>query len=88
MANHKSALKRIRQNIKGAARNKGALSRVRTFLRKFDEALALGEKGAIGVAFQRAQSEIQRGCRKGILHANTASRKISRLSRRIKSLKP
>ncbi|MDR0406790.1 MAG: 30S ribosomal protein S20 [Holosporales bacterium] len=86
MANHQSALKRIRQNAKRAARNRGNLSRIRTFLRKFEEAIASRKKEAIGVAFRQAQAEVQKGVRKGVLHANTASRKISRLNYRVKAL--
>jgi small subunit ribosomal protein S20 len=86
MANHQSALKRIRQNAKNAARNKGNLSRIRTFLRKFEETLASGGKETTAEAFRQAQSEIQRGVRKGILHANTARRKVARLNARVNGL--
>jgi small subunit ribosomal protein S20 len=86
MANHQSALKRIRQNVKNAARNKGNLSRIRTFLRKFEETLASEKKETAMEAFRNAQSEIQRGVRKGVLHANTARRKVARLNARVKAL--
>ncbi|MDR1910490.1 MAG: 30S ribosomal protein S20 [Holosporales bacterium] len=86
MANHQSALKRIRQNVKSAIRNKGNISRVRTFLRKFEETIASGKKEAIEEAFRRVQSEMQRGARKGVLHVNTARRKIAQLHARVKAL--
>ncbi|MDR2417087.1 MAG: 30S ribosomal protein S20 [Holosporales bacterium] len=86
MANHQSALKRIRQNAKNAARNKGNLSRIRTFLRKFEETLASGKREAAIEAFRQVQSEIQRGVRKGVLHTNTARRKVARLHTCVKAL--
>jgi len=86
MANTDSARKRIRQTEKRTARNKARKSRVRTFVRSLEEAIAKGDKAAAQEAFRAAQPEMQRAVTKGTLHANTVSRKISRLSARVKSL--
>lgn len=86
MANTASARKRIRQNEKRVARNKARKSRVRSFVRKLEEAIATGDKAAAQVAFRAAQPELQRAVTKGTLHANTVARKVSRLSARVKSL--
>jgi small subunit ribosomal protein S20 len=82
MANHKSALKRIRQTEKRSALNSGRISRIKTFVKKFISSLGSGEAVS---AFSCAQSEIQKGVSKGTLHKNTANRKISRLSRLLKT---
>jgi small subunit ribosomal protein S20 len=82
MANHKSALKRIRQNKKRTDRNGDRINRIRTFIKKFTT--NLGSAEALS-AFSSAQSEIQRGVTKGVLHKNTANRKVSRLSKMLKS---
>jgi small subunit ribosomal protein S20 len=86
MANTDSARKRIRQTAKRTARNRARMSRVRTFLRKVEQAIASGDKGAAQQAFQAAQPELQRAATKGVLHDNTVARKLSRLSSRIKAL--
>jgi small subunit ribosomal protein S20 len=86
MANTKSAKKAVRVTIKRTAINKARRSRVRTYMRKVEEAIASGDKGAAETALRAAQPEIMRGAQKGILHKNTASRKISRLSARIHAL--
>ena len=86
MANTDSARKRIRQIEKRTARNRARMSRVRTYLRKVDQAIASGDKGAAQEAFRAAQPELQRAATKGVLHDNTVARKLSRLSTRIKSL--
>ena len=86
MANTDSARKRIRQTEKRTARNKARKSRVRTFVRSLEEAIAKGDKAAAQEAFRAAQPEMQRAVTTGTLHANTVSRKISRLSARVKSL--
>jgi small subunit ribosomal protein S20 len=88
MANTDSARKRIRQIEKRTARNRARKSRVRTFLRKVEQAIATGDKGAAQEAFRAAQPELQRAADKGVLHDNTVARKLSRLSSRIKSLTP
>jgi small subunit ribosomal protein S20 len=86
MANTKSAKKAIRVSEKRTEINKSRRSRVRTFVRKVEEAIATGEKKTAEVALQAAQPELMRGAQKGILHKNTASRKISRLAARIRAL--
>ncbi|MCA3351094.1 MAG: 30S ribosomal protein S20 [Roseomonas sp.] len=85
MANNASARKRIRQIEKRSARNKARKSRVRSFLRKVEEAVKSGDKAAAQEAFRAAQPEMQRAATKGVLHANTVARKLSRLSARVKS---
>ena len=86
MANHKSAQKRIRRNARRAEINGMRRSRIRTFLKKVELAIAGGDKSAAQTAFQTAQPELQRGVTKGIVHRNTAARKLSRLSSRIKTM--
>ena len=86
MANTDSARKRIRQIEKRTARNRARRSRVRTFLRKVEQAIATGDKGAAQEAFRAAQPELQRAADKGVMHDNTVARKLSRLSSRIKAL--
>lgn len=86
MAHHKSAKKRIRRNDNRRVINKNRVSRIRTFIRKVEEAITSGDKTAADAAFKTAQPEIQRGVTKGVLHQNTVARKLSRLSRRIKAL--
>ncbi|GBD41129.1 30S ribosomal protein S20 [bacterium HR39] len=86
MANYPSAKKRIRQTIKRTMRNKARRSRIRTFVRKVEEAIARGDYEAAREAFVKAESELRRGVTKGVLHINTAARKISRLSKKVKAL--
>jgi len=86
MAHHKSAKKRIRQTVKRTDVNRSRVSRIRTFVKKVELALASGDADAARAALKDAQPEIQRGVTKGVLHQNTASRKISRLSARVKAL--
>jgi small subunit ribosomal protein S20 len=86
MANTDSARKRIRQTEKRTARNRARKSRVRTFLRKVEQAIAAGDKGAAQEAFRAAQPEMQRAADKGVMHDNTVARRLSRLSSRIKAL--
>ncbi len=88
MANTDSARKRIRQTEKRTARNRARKSRVRTFLRKVEQAIAAGDKGAAQEAFKAAQPELQKAADKGVMHDNTVARKLSRLSSRIKALTP
>jgi small subunit ribosomal protein S20 len=84
MANIASAQKRIRQTLKRTARNKARKSRVHGAIRKVEEAVASGDKDVALAAFRAAQPELQRAVGKGVLKANTVSRKISRLSARVK----
>ena len=86
MANHKSAQKRIRSNARRAERNRSRVSRIRSFVKKVETAIAGGDKAAADAAFKEAQPELHRGITKGVIHRNTAARKISRLSARIKAL--
>lgn len=87
MAIHKSAKKRIRRNAKRAAMNKSRLSGTRTAIRKVEEAIEAGDQKAAAEALKAAQPLIHRTAAKNILNEKTASRKISRLSKRIKTLK-
>ncbi len=86
MANSPQAKKRARQNETRFAINKARRSRVRTYLRKVEEAIASGDKEAAAAALREAQPELMRGVSKGIFHKNTAARKMSRLSARVKAL--
>lgn len=86
MANIKSAKKRIRKTERQTAVNIQRRSRVRSFIKMVEEAVATGDKDAASAALRAAQPEIMRGTTKGILHKNTASRKISRLARRVKRM--
>jgi small subunit ribosomal protein S20 len=86
MANHKSAEKRIRQTERRTAVNRARVSRIRTFVKKVEVAIASGDKDAARAALLVAQPEMHRGVTKGVLHKNMVARKLSRLSSRIKSL--
>jgi small subunit ribosomal protein S20 len=86
MANTPQSKKRARQNEARFAVNKARRSRIRTFVRKVEEAIAAGDKGVAAAALQAAQPELMRGVTKGVLHKNTVARKISRLAARVNSL--
>lgn len=86
MANTPQSKKRARQAERRQDINKARRSRIRTFLRKVEEAIATGDATAAGAALAAAQPELDRGVTKGVLHRNTASRKLSRLSARVQSL--
>jgi len=86
MAHHKSAEKRIRQTERRTIVNRLRVSRVRTFVKKVELAIASGDKQAAQAAFAEAQPIIDGSVSKGVMHRNTAARKISRLSARIKSM--
>jgi small subunit ribosomal protein S20 len=86
MANTASARKRIRQTIVRSARNQARLSRMRTFVKKVETAIAGGDRAAANAALIAAQPEMQRAAGKGVVHKNTMSRKLSRMTARIKSL--
>ncbi len=88
MANTASARKRIRQTEKRTVRNHARKARMRTFIKKVEVACAAGDKAAAAEALRLAQPEMQRAVGKGVAHLNTVSRKISRLSARIKALSP
>jgi small subunit ribosomal protein S20 len=84
MANHASAKKRARQTVKRTVVNTARKSRIKTFIKKIELALLAGDIKAAEAALKAARPEIQRGVTKGVLHKNTASRKISRLTARVK----
>ena len=86
MANTASARKRVRQTIKRTERNRARKSRMRTFVKKVEAAIAGGDKSAAAEAFRAAQPEMQRAATKGVVHLNAVSRKLSRLSARIKAM--
>ncbi len=86
MANTASARKRIRQTETRTARNHARKARMRTFVKKVETALASGDKSAAARALQEAQPEMQRAAGKGVIHANTVARKLSRLSARVKAI--
>ena len=86
MAHHKSAKKRIRQTERRTAINRARMSRVRSFIKKVETAIDSGDKQAAAAALKEAQPELQRGALKGVIHRNMASRKLSRLSARVKKL--
>ena len=86
MANHKSAKKRIIRNANRAEINKSRISRIRTFIKKVETAISSGDQVAAQTALKEAQPEIMRGVTKGVLHKNTASRKVSRLAARVKAV--
>ena len=86
MANTPQAKKRIRRNASRAEVNGARVSRIRTFVKQVESALAAGDKDAARAALQRVQPELARGVSKGVLHKNTASRKLSRLTRRLTAL--
>lgn len=83
MANTKSAKKAVRKIARQTEVNKARRSRMRTFIRRVEEAIASGDQSAAQEALKQAQPEIMRSAQKRVLHKNTASRKISRLSARI-----
>ena len=86
MANTRSAKKMVRKIAARTDVNQARRSRMRTFIRKVEEAIAGGDKAVAEAALKAAQPEIMRSVAKGILHKNTASRKISRLSSRVNAL--
>lgn len=86
MANTSSAKKRVRRDARKTATNIGRRSRIRTFIKKVESAIEGGDKEAANAALKEAQPEMMRGVTRGVVSKNTASRKISRLSRRIKAI--
>lgn len=86
MANSKQAKKRIRRNDSRAEINKSRVSRIRTHIRKVEEAITAGDQATASTALKSAEPEIMRGVSKGVLHKKTASRKVSRLSKAVKSI--
>ena len=86
MAHHISAKKRIRQTERRTEVNRSRTSRIRTFVKKVELAIAGGDKTIAAAALRVAEPELMKGVQAGVLHKNTASRKVSRLAARIKSL--
>jgi small subunit ribosomal protein S20 len=86
MANTPGAKKAVRKIARRTEVNKSRRSRVRTFLRMFDEAVTAGDKEKAKAAFNEAQSEVMRAVSKGVIHKNTGSRKVSRLAAQLKKL--
>lgn len=86
MANTPQARKRIRRNERRAEINTNRVSRIRTFVKKVEAAIAGGDKSAAADALKEAQPELARGVARGVLHKNTAARKMSRLTKRVASL--
>ena len=87
MANHKSSKKRILRNNKRNEINSNRISRIRTYIKKVENEISSENKDKANEAFKLAMPEIQRGVSKGLIHKNTASRKLSRLSNKIKTIK-
>ncbi len=86
MAHHQSAKKRIRQIKRRTEVNRGRIGPMRTSLRKVEDAIASGDREQAAVAFRAAQPHLMRGAQRGVAHPNTVSRKLSRLSARIKAM--
>ena len=86
MANTPQSKKRARQNERRNDINKARRSRIRTFLRKVEEAIASGDAAVAKAALEAAQPELARGITKGVLHKNTVARKMSRLAHRVNVL--
>ena len=86
MANTPQAKKRIRRNASRQVINHSRISRIRTFLKAVESAITTGKKDDAAAALKKVQPEIARGVSKGIIHKNTAARRVSRLSKRIASL--
>ena len=86
MANTPQAKKRIRRNANRATINHARISRIRTFVKQVESALAAGKKKEAAEALKMAQPELMRGVSRGVIHKNTASRKLSRLSKRVVAL--
>ena len=86
MANHKSSEKRIRQTVRRTAVNRKRESRIKALLKKVETAIAAGDKTAATKALKEAQPQLMKGVSKGVLKLGTASRKMSRLSSRIRQL--
>ena len=86
MANTPQARKRIRRNERRRVINGARVSRIRTFVKQVETALAGGDKDAARAALQQMQPELARGVSKGVLHKNTAARKLSRLTKRVAAL--
>jgi len=87
MANHASAKKRVRRNARRTIINTARKSRMRTFIKKVEQAIDSGDAKAAQEALQKVQPELSRGVAKGVIHKNTAARKMSQLSAKVKAVK-
>ena len=87
MPNKASAKKRLRQTVKKTTENKNRKTRIKTFVKKVEQSIGKGDQAAANEVFSAAQAEFMIGVTKGVVHKNTASRKISRLNSRVKGLK-
>ena len=87
MPNKASAKKRLRQTSKKTVQNKNRKTRIKTYVKKVEQAISQGDQNEANVALKSAQSEIMKGVSNGVMHKNSASRKISRLNSKIKVLK-
>ena len=86
MANTSSAKKAARKIVRRTVINRNRVGRVRTYVRKVEEALAAGDKAAASAALKEAEPELMRAASKGVIHKNTASRKVSRLAAQVRKL--
>jgi small subunit ribosomal protein S20 len=86
MANTSSAKKAARKIVRRTVINRNRVGRVRTYVRKVEEALAAGDKAAASAALKEAEPELMRAASKGVVHKNTASRKVSRLAAQVRKL--
>ena len=86
MANLSSSKKMVRKIAKRTERNKSLRTNVRTYIRKFEEAVASGESNEAQIAFKLVQPKLMKLAQKGVVHKKNASRKISRLAKKLKSL--
>ena len=86
MANTPQARKRIRRNDARAEVNTARMSRIRSFIKKVESACEAGDKDAAAIALKEAQPEMARGVARGVMHKNTVSRKLSRLTKRVSAL--
>lgn len=86
MANHKSAVKAHKQSLKNRDRNISILSRIKTYIKKFEDTLTSGKAAEAKEALRAAESEIMQGVSKGVFKKNTAARKVSRFTKKVKSL--
>lgn len=86
MANHKSAAKAHKQSLQNKTRNQSIMSRIKTFIKKMEDAIVSGKSAEAKEAFRTVESQITRGVSKGVFKKNTAARKVSRFSKKVKSL--
>jgi small subunit ribosomal protein S20 len=86
MANTKSAKKAARQTVRRTEANKGRRSRMRSYARKVEEAIAAGDKAAAAAALKEAEPVLARTAQKGLVHRKTVSRKVSRLAKRVSAM--